>query len=171
MVPLQLGRPVWVDDPHFNLGYHLRHPALASPGGDRELRNLVGRVMSQQLDRHKPLWEMWMVEGLDQGHWALVSKVQENQGALSAALSRLMVVVERYPELKANQNFLTLQAQLEGTENRIAVARRDYIQAVQTYNTETRTFPGRLWAIVYGAKPMATFTTTEENQRPPQVKF
>jgi diacylglycerol O-acyltransferase / wax synthase len=74
-VPLQLGRPLWVDDPHFHLGYHLRHTALASPGGDRELRNLVGRVMSQQLDRHKPLWEMWMVDGLDRGHWALVSKV------------------------------------------------------------------------------------------------
>ncbi len=70
-VPLQLGRPLWVDDPHFNLGYHLRHTALASPGGDRELRNLVGRVMSQQLDRHKPLWEMWMVDGLEHGHWAL----------------------------------------------------------------------------------------------------
>ena len=64
-VPLQLGRPLWVDDPHFNLGYHLRHTALAPPGGDRQLRNLVGRVMSQQLDRHKPLWEMWMVEGLE----------------------------------------------------------------------------------------------------------
>ena len=78
---------------------------------------------------------------------------------------------ENYPDLKSNQNFLALQSQLEGTENRIAVARRDYIQAVQAYNTETRTFPGRLWAIVYGAKPMATFTTSEENQRPPQVKF
>jgi len=74
-VPLQLGRPLWVDDPHFDLGYHLRHTALAPPGGDHQLRNLVGRLMSQQLDRHKPLWEMWMVEGLEQGHWALVSKV------------------------------------------------------------------------------------------------
>ncbi len=66
-MPLQLGRPLWVDDPHFHLGYHLRHTALASPGGDRELRNLVGRVMAQHLDRHKPLWEMWMVEGLGPG--------------------------------------------------------------------------------------------------------
>jgi WS/DGAT/MGAT family acyltransferase len=74
-VPLNLSRPVWVDDPHFNLGYHLRHTALAAPGGDQELRNLVGRVMSQQLDRHKPLWEMWIVEGLEHDHWALVSKV------------------------------------------------------------------------------------------------
>jgi diacylglycerol O-acyltransferase len=74
-VPLNLSRPVWVDDPHFHLGYHLRHTALAAPGGDQELRNLVGRVMSQQLDRHKPLWEMWIVEGLEHDHWALVSKV------------------------------------------------------------------------------------------------
>jgi WS/DGAT/MGAT family acyltransferase len=74
-VPLGLGRPVWVDDPHFNLIYHLRQTALPAPGGNEELRNLVGRVMSQQLDRSKPLWEMWMVEGLDAGRWALVSKV------------------------------------------------------------------------------------------------
>ncbi len=74
-VPLSLGRPVWVDDPHFNIEYHVRHTALPSPGGDRELRRLVGRVMSQQLDRTKPLWEIWMVEGLDDNRWAMVSKV------------------------------------------------------------------------------------------------
>ncbi len=73
-VPLALGRPTWVDDPHFNLGYHIRRTALPAPGGDQELRNLVGRVMSQQLDRNKPLWEMWVVEGLDDGGWALISK-------------------------------------------------------------------------------------------------
>jgi LemA protein len=98
-------------------------------------------------------------------------KFQEAQAQLSGALGRLIAVSENYPDLKSNQNFLALQSQLEGTENRIAVARRDYIQAVQAYNTETRTFPGRLWAIVYGAKPMATFATTEVNQRPPTVKF
>ncbi|MGQ0805824.1 MAG: wax ester/triacylglycerol synthase domain-containing protein, partial [Actinomycetota bacterium] len=74
-VPFQLGRPLWVDDPHFNAGYHLRHTALPTPGGDDQLRNLVGRLMAQQLDRSKPLWEMWMVEGLDDNHWAIVSKV------------------------------------------------------------------------------------------------
>jgi LemA protein len=98
-------------------------------------------------------------------------KFQEAQAQLSGALGRLIAVSENYPDLKSNQNFLALQSQLEGTENRIAVARRDYIQAVQDYNTETRTFPGRLWAMIYGAKPMATFSTTEENQRPPPVKF
>jgi WS/DGAT/MGAT family acyltransferase len=73
-VPLQLGRPVWADDPHFNIEYHVRHTALPAPGGEGELRRLVGRVMSQQLDRSKPLWELWMVEGLDDGRWALLSK-------------------------------------------------------------------------------------------------
>jgi diacylglycerol O-acyltransferase len=74
-VPLALGRPVWVDDPHFNLDYHVRRTALPAPGGDEELRNLVGRVMSQQLDRAKPLWELWVAEGLDEGRWAMISKV------------------------------------------------------------------------------------------------
>ena len=96
---------------------------------------------------------------------------QNAQAQLSGALGRLLAVSENYPDLKSNQNFLALQSQLEGTENRIAVARRDYIQAVQTYNTEVETFPGRLWASVYNAKPMATFTTTEENQRAPTVQF
>ena len=100
-----------------------------------------------------------------------IQRFQQAQAQLSGALGRLLAVSERYPELKSNQNFLALQSQLEGTENRIAVARRDYIGAVQTYNTEVRTFPGRLWAGVYGAKPMATFTTTEADQQAPSVKF
>ena len=98
-------------------------------------------------------------------------RFQEAQAQLSGALGRLLAVSEQYPDLKSNQNFLALQSQLEGTENRISVARRDYINSVQDYNTEVRTFPGRLWATVYGAKPMATFTTTEDNQRPPTVQF
>ncbi|HET9720757.1 MAG TPA: wax ester/triacylglycerol synthase family O-acyltransferase [Solirubrobacteraceae bacterium] len=74
-VPLALGRPTWIDDPRFNLEYHVRRTALPSPGSDEELRNLVGRIMSQQLDRHKPLWEMWIAEGLSDGRWTLISKV------------------------------------------------------------------------------------------------
>src|SRR6516225_9234739 len=98
---------------------------------------------------------------------------QQNQGALTSALSRLMVVVEQYPELKANANFQTLQAQLEGTENRIAVARRDYIQAVQQYNTELVTFPGRIWAmLLYSSyKEMAQFTADEKAMTVPAVNF
>jgi diacylglycerol O-acyltransferase len=74
-VPLQLGRPLWVDDPHFNLDYHIRHTALPAPGGSEELRHLMGRLMSQELDRHRPLWEAWVVEGLEDGLWAFITKI------------------------------------------------------------------------------------------------
>jgi diacylglycerol O-acyltransferase len=99
-VPLGLGRPVWTDDPHFNLGYHLRHTALPPPGADRELRNIVGRLMAQQLDRTKPLWEMWMVEGLQDGHWAIVSKVHHCMvdGVSGSDLLAVMLDAEREPE-------------------------------------------------------------------------
>jgi diacylglycerol O-acyltransferase / wax synthase len=73
-IALRVGRPVWIDDPHFNLDYHLRRTGLPAPGGEGELRRLVGRLMSQQLDRGKPLWEMWVVEGLERRRWALVCK-------------------------------------------------------------------------------------------------
>src|SRR5215207_8016812 len=100
-------------------------------------------------------------------------RFQEAQATLSGALSRLLAVSERYPDLKANQNFLALQSQLEGTENRIAVARRDYIEAVRQYNTELRTFPGIIWAstLYKNNKPMETFTVAEDVKTPPQVKF
>jgi LemA protein len=102
-----------------------------------------------------------------------MQKFQEAQGQLSGALSRLLLVVERYPDLKSNQNFLTLQSQLEGTENRIAIARRDYIEAVRRFNTELRTIPGRWWAaLMYpSAEPMATFAAAEDQQTAPEVKF
>ena len=100
-------------------------------------------------------------------------KFQEAQGTLTGALSKLLAITENYPDLKSNQNFLTLQSQLEGTENRIAIARRDYIQAVQAYNTEIRTIPGRWWrALLYpDAQPMQNFTVAEETTKPPEVKF
>jgi LemA protein len=100
-------------------------------------------------------------------------KFQDAQAQLSGALGRLLAVAENYPDLKSNQNFLALQAQLEGTENRIAVARRDYIDAVRIYNTELRTFPGVIWSrtLYAGDKPMETFTVAEDVQRTPQVKF
>ncbi|GLY85184.1 diacylglycerol O-acyltransferase [Actinoallomurus iriomotensis] len=74
-VPLDLGRPVWVDDPHFQLLYHVRHTAVPAPGGAEELRNLAGRVLGQRLDLSRPLWEMWLVEGLEEDRWAIISKV------------------------------------------------------------------------------------------------
>ena len=103
----------------------------------------------------------------------LFQQFQENQQALTGALSRLIAVAEAYPDLKANQNFLALQSQLEGTENRIAVARRDYIEAVRQYNTELRTIPGRWWAaLLYpDAKPKQNFTVAEGTEAAPKVTF
>lgn len=100
-VPLELGRPVWVDDPHFNIDYHLRHTALPSPGGETELRKLVGRVMSQPLDRAKPLWEIWVVEGLDDGRWALVSKVHHAIVDGISGTDLLSVIMDISPEHSA----------------------------------------------------------------------
>ncbi|MFT4677165.1 MAG: LemA protein [Candidatus Azotimanducaceae bacterium] len=103
-----------------------------------------------------------------------LQQFEQAQQKLSGALSRLMVVVERYPDLKSNQNFLALQSQLEGTENRISVSRRDYIAAVQQYNVEIRTFPGRLWhSFLYSEmKIRETFEATTENaDQAPKVSF
>jgi len=98
---------------------------------------------------------------------------EQSQASLTGALSRLLAVTESYPNLKSNQNFLALQSQLEGTENRIAVARRDYIQAVQTYNTTLRTIPSR-WIAAWlypDAKVKETFTITDAATQVPKVKF
>src|SRR6478609_1430612 len=102
-----------------------------------------------------------------------VKQFQDAQNQLSGALGRLLAVSEAYPDLKSNANFLALQSQLEGTENRIAVARRDYIDAVREYNLSLRTFPTMIWAktVFAGNKPMAEFTATDAAQAPPQVKF
>ena len=102
-----------------------------------------------------------------------LKQFQDAQNQLSGALGRLLAVSENYPDLKSNQNFLALQSQLEGTENRIAVARKDYIEAVRVYNTELKTFPGVLWASTFfrGSKPMAEFAANESSQTPPVVKF
>ena len=104
---------------------------------------------------------------------AKLKQFQDAQNQLSGALGRLLAVSENYPDLKSNQNFLALQSQLEGTENRIAVARRDYIEAVRVYNTSLKTFPGILWAATFfrSNKPMAEFTANDAAQTPPQVKF
>lgn len=98
---------------------------------------------------------------------------EANQGALTSALSRLMVVVEKYPDLKATEGFQTLQSQLEGTENRIAVARKDYIDAVRIYNTELKTFPGVLWkSFLYADRePMQQLQVEPAKQEVPTVDF
>ncbi len=103
-----------------------------------------------------------------------LQQFEQAQRQLTSALSRLMVVAERYPDLKANQNFLALQSQLEGTENRIAIARRDYISAIQQFNTEIRTFPGKLWHMVFYSDlpPKENYKTTAENaEQAPNVNF
>jgi LemA protein len=104
---------------------------------------------------------------------ARLKAFQDAQNQLSGALGRLLAVSENYPDLKSNSNFLALQSQLEGTENRIAVARRDYIEAVRAYNTALRTIPTVIWAktLFSGNKPMAEFAATEGSEKPPQVKF
>jgi LemA protein len=100
-------------------------------------------------------------------------KFQSAQGELSSALSRLLVVTENYPNLKANQGFQDLRVQLEGTENRITVARNRYIQTVQSYNVLARSFPSNLTAMVFGYQPKASFTVQDEAtiSRPPAVSF
>jgi LemA protein len=104
---------------------------------------------------------------------AKVKAFADAQNQLTGVLGRLLAITENYPDLKSNANFLALQSQLEGTENRIAVARRDYIEAVRAYNTALRTFPTVIWAktVFAGEKPMAEFTATEGSEKPPVVKF
>ncbi len=113
------------------------------------------------------------VDANDLSDPAKIKQMQDAQQALSGALGRLLAVSENYPDLKSNQNFLALQSQLEGTENRIAVARKDYIGAVQAYNTELETFPGLIWASTAfrSKKPMAVFTSSQGDEVAPKVKF
>ena len=102
-----------------------------------------------------------------------MKKLQEAQGQLSGALGRLLVTIEKYPDIKSGQNFLALQSALEGTENRIGVSRRDYIEAVRVYNTELNTIPGRWWkSFMYPAsKEMASFDVPAQEQKTPKVDF
>ncbi|WP_018075448.1 LemA family protein [Novosphingobium nitrogenifigens] len=103
---------------------------------------------------------------------AKVAQFQKAQGELSQGLGRLLATAEAYPDLKSNENFLTLQSQLEGTENRISVARRDYNEAVREYNVTIRTFPAVVAAkVIYGAKPMVPFEAAEGAQAAPTVNF
>ncbi len=97
-VPFELGRPVWVDDVHFNIEYHLRHTALPSPGGESDLRKLVGRVMAQPLDRSKPLWEIWVVEGLEDGRWAVLAKTHHALVDGVSGTDLLAVIMDLSPD-------------------------------------------------------------------------
>ena len=97
-LPLHLGRPVWVDDPHFQILYHVRHTAVPAPGGEEQLRNLAGRVLAQRLDTTKPLWEIWLVEGLEGGRWALIGKVHHCMVDGVAGMDLMTVLFDLSPE-------------------------------------------------------------------------
>jgi diacylglycerol O-acyltransferase / wax synthase len=97
-VPYQLGRPLWVDDPHFQVLYHVRQTAVPRPGGDEQLRNLAGRLLAQHLDRTKPLWELWMIEGLEGDRWAIVSKTHHAMVDGVASTDLLTVLFDRSPD-------------------------------------------------------------------------
>jgi diacylglycerol O-acyltransferase len=97
-VPFELGRPVWVDDPDFDLGYHMRHTALPAPGDDGDFCRLMGRLMSQDLDRDRPPWEIWLVEGLEGGRWALVFKVHHCMVDGIAGVGLLTAVLDFVPD-------------------------------------------------------------------------
>jgi diacylglycerol O-acyltransferase / wax synthase len=97
-VPFELGRPVWVDDPHFDIGYHIRHAALPAPGDDAAFCALMGRLMSHPLDRDRPLWEVWLVEGLEGGRWALVCKVHHCLVDGIAGVGILSIVLDLEPD-------------------------------------------------------------------------
>ena len=96
--PIDLARPVWVDDPHFALGYHLRHTAIPSPGGDEQLKALVGRLMSQRLDVDRPLWELWLVEGLPDNRWAIITKTHHAMIDGLAGNELMEIVLDRQPD-------------------------------------------------------------------------
>jgi diacylglycerol O-acyltransferase len=97
-LPLYLGRPVWTDDPHFQILYHVRHTAVPAPGTEEQLRNLAGRVLAQRLDRSKPLWEIWLVEGLEGGRWALIGKVHHCMVDGVAGMDLMTVIFDLSPE-------------------------------------------------------------------------
>lgn len=117
-----LARPVWVDDPHFELEYHVRHTALPRPGGDQELQRLVGRVMGQQLDRHRPLWETWFVDGLAGDRWAMVSKVHHCVVDGIAGTDLLATVLSTDPgQAGSAGGAVTADGTAEGDPSRVAL--------------------------------------------------
>jgi WS/DGAT/MGAT family acyltransferase len=99
-MPLELARPIWVDDPHFSLAYHLRHTAIPAPGGDAQVKALVGRIMSQRLDVDRPLWEMWLVEGLTEDRWAIITKTHHAMIDGLAGNELMETVLDRDPDAR-----------------------------------------------------------------------
>ena len=155
------------------------HQNAKAASCDGAKSTFVGRVVSQ-VGRRRGLAGLVQQSSNDgalvrllRANFDSAVKFQEAQTQLSGSLGRLLAITENYPDLKSNQNFLALQSQLEGTENRIAIARRDYITAVKDFNTEIKTIPGRWWrSLLYpDAEPMQNFTVSEETTKVPEVKF
>ena len=158
-VPFDLGRPVWVDDPHFNLGYHLRRTALPGPGGDEQLRLLIGRLMSHQLDRHKPLWEMWMIEGLSERRWVLLTKLHHAMvdGVSGAELLSAILDDERDPKPRAALPFVP-ERQPTAAELTVAAVTdraRNVYGGLQSVLAEPRESAARAAGVVRGLLTMS----------------
>jgi len=161
-VPLELGRPVWVDDSDFNLTYHLRRTALPAPGGSGELRTLVGRVMAQQLDRAKPLWEMWVVEGLEDDHWAMISKTHHCMVDGIAGTDLLTAILDKSPDaaLPAGDSWVPAQEPSRAQLFRDALTERvsspyEQLRAVRAAIRRPRQLAERASEIARGAASAA----------------
>ena len=135
-VPFSMGRPVWVDDPHFDLDYHIRHTALPPPGAERDLRALMARLMEHELDRSRPLWESWVVEGLENGTWALISKVHHCMVDGVQGSDLISVILD------ADRNAVPLPADLPPAEPEPSGVRLLLDAAVERFTTPARQIRG-----------------------------
>jgi diacylglycerol O-acyltransferase len=139
-VPFDLARPVWVDDPDFNLEYHIRHTALPPPGGKAELEQLMGRLMSQELDRSRPLWEAWMVEGLEGGRWAIVSKVHHCMVDGVAGVDLISLVLDVTLATSPSEQLRTVRAAMR-TPRRTLQHACDVARGLRSFGSAMRPTP------------------------------
>jgi diacylglycerol O-acyltransferase / wax synthase len=159
-VPLGLGRPVWVDDPHFNLGYHLRHSALPAPGTEEVLRRTAARIFAQHLDRRKPLWEIWMVEGVSENRWALLSKVHHCMVDGVSATDLMTVMFDDSPPQPPGQRWQpapepTSAELVLRTLTRQALNPSEQLRAVRAAVSRPRTSLAQAQALVRGVASTA----------------
>src|SRR5918992_548858 len=163
-VPLGLGRPVWVDDTHFNLEYHVRHTALPPPGDMEKLKRLTARIMSQQLDRSKPLWEIWVAEGLADGRFALISKTHHClvDGVSGADIMSVILDLEREPQHIEQEPWrpepepTSDQLMVEALRERLT-SPAEAIRTLQSAASDPAKFPAR---VVEGLRALSNFVTS-----------
>src|SRR5215213_8932626 len=146
-VPLNQGRPVWVDDPHFNLDYHVRKTALPAPGSEEQLRNLAGRVFSQRLDRDKPLWELWVVEGLEGDRFAVVSKTHHAlvDGVSGVDIASVLFDTQAEPQAPPDPGRRWLSGCPSRPRSRAASAPRCGLRAEWRYRPTSRSSASARW--------------------------